>query len=281
MFFCCWNKKKLGLQEWDMHVHFDEKTINNHAGYSTVAPFSALLQNKLDTQNMPTPSAAKVPTAASSWQNKWGNYIDEYYSASKAFRIVNPTLNFVVGAIRITPDNGRILDFGAGWGKYAVAFAQAARASGKKIVVDALDQHADRMPALEEEYAQGLSINPIKMQFQDFHPEKNIYDVIYALNALFFLPVAEQKNVISELGHSLKPGGRLVFNLQEYKESTKKASDAHNYAPRYGMEYLDMKQTIEANGMRIMKVLNAREKNPETGEKVKDFTFNVKKYAQI
>src|SRR5271170_4295393 len=102
------------------------------------------------------------------------------------------------------PQNGHMLDFGCGSGRWAAAFLR----DRPDISVDLLDQHVDKANLLPP----GFRGEKFQTDFKDFKPRR-AYDGIWSFASLFFLPREALEAVIHTLAGALKPQGLMMFTM--------------------------------------------------------------------
>ncbi len=128
--------------------------------------------------------------------NKW----DLYYEQTAILPKPGNTARFL-GNI---PQNGSLLDFGAGSGRWSAAFLR----DRSDLIIDALDQNIDKATLLPESWAG----EKIKSSFQDFTPSRT-YDGIFAFATLFFMNKKEVGDCFHKLSASLNEGGTFSFTM--------------------------------------------------------------------
>jgi len=125
------------------------------------------------------------------------------------------------------PQNGRLLDFGAGSGRWSAAFLR----DRPDLTIDALDINIDQAALLPETWRG----KKIKSSFQDFEPSMS-YDAIWAFATLFFMEKKELGECFHRLVTSLKEGGTISFTMVDDCH-TAKAFKVHGLSKA---EILDM-----------------------------------------
>ncbi len=157
---------------------------------------------------------------------------NSYYKRNNSL----PAPRLTVSFLRMIPENGRILDFGAGSGRWAAAFLR----DRQDIVVDVLDQNVECASLLPEDWCG----EKIKARFQDFNLNYS-YDGIWAFAALFFLNKQELEMCFHELAAALNDGGVMAFTMVD------DCLVARN-ARFYGMASEDIKLLMHKEGLKII-----------------------------
>jgi trans-aconitate methyltransferase len=134
------------------------------------------------------------------------------------------------------PHGGRILDFGAGNGRWSAAFLR----DRSDVIIDVLDQNADLATLLPPHW-RGEKINT---SFQTFTSSKS-YDGIWAYASLFFLNKDELKACLHKLVLSLNTGGILFFTMVD-------ECDAATSARFYGLSRESLLEILHHEGLSIM-----------------------------
>ena len=102
---------------------------------------------------------------------------------------------------------GQALDLGCGMGTDSLALAQIG------YEVDAVDSHADRIRALEEQKNK-LTIHVVQADIRDFNIEQEKYSVIICNNVLSFLKSKDELfAMIRKVSNGLAPQGVLYFTV--------------------------------------------------------------------
>lgn len=124
-----------------------------------------------------------------------------------------PAASKTAGFLHHVPHGGRVLDFGAGSGRWAAAFLR----DRPDLTIDLLDMNDDYsvLPA----HWRG---EKIMADFSEFMPTR-IYDGIWAYAALFFLKGIALETCFRRLTSSLAPGGVLQFTMVEKCVAAEKA----------------------------------------------------------
>lgn len=135
------------------------------------------------------------------------------------------------------PHDGRVLDFGAGSGRWTAAFIR----DRPNLTVDALDQNITQAAQIPADSC-GERINA---SFQEFQPRSATYDGIWSFASLFFLPKSEQATCIHCLTQSLKPKGILSFSMVD---------DCHtaSAAKFYGQSEHSIRDLLAKEGFKIL-----------------------------
>lgn len=161
---------------------------------------------------------------------------DSYYSRTAHLPRPEITAKF----LDQIPNEGRVLDFGAGSGRWSAAFLR----DRADLIVDALDRNIDQAILLPENWRG----EKIKSSFQEFVPTKS-YDGIWAFATLFFMDKADMGACFHKLASALKPNGTISFTMVD---------DCHaaSAAKFYGLskeEILDMlrKEGLEATALTL------------------------------
>jgi trans-aconitate methyltransferase len=128
--------------------------------------------------------------------HKW----DAYYARTA----VLPKPEIAARFLDKIPQDGHILDFGAGSGRWSAAFLR----DRPDLTIDALDQNIDQATLLPETWRG----EKIKSSFQAFEPSKS-YDGIWAFATLFFMEKKESGECFHKLATSLKEGGTISFTM--------------------------------------------------------------------
>jgi SAM-dependent methyltransferase len=110
--------------------------------------------------------------------------------------------------LKLITENGSVLDFGCGSGRFAVAFYR----DRPDLTIDVIDAHLDQAPLLTEDTA--WLGKRMQQKFKDFRAHEE-YDGIWAWNSLFFTPPQHQQDIFHRLSDALKPKGSLVFTFVE------------------------------------------------------------------
>ncbi len=134
----------------------------------------------------------------SSDQHNWQDY---YARTAQLPRPVatSPFLNQI-------PHEGRVLDFGAGSGRWSAAFFR----DRPDLTIDMLDQHIDQASLIPENWHG----QKIKSSFQEFIPTQS-YDGIWAHATLFFMTKSEMEACFHKMALALKDNGIISFTLVE------------------------------------------------------------------
>lgn len=127
---------------------------------------------------------------------------DAYYARTAQLPGPDKTCAF----LDTVPMHGRVLDFGAGSGRWSAAFLR----DRPDVTIDALDQHIDKATLLPASW----SGEKIASSFQDFRPTQS-YDAIWAQSVLFFLPPDALRPVFHRLACALLKDGVIAFTMVE------------------------------------------------------------------
>lgn len=128
--------------------------------------------------------------------HKW----DSYYAQTA----VLPKPELAQQFLSKIPQDGRLLDFGAGSGRWSAAFLR----DRPDLTIDALDQNVDQAALLPKKWPG----EKIKSSFQAFEPSKS-YDGIWAFATLFFMEKKELGECFHKLASTLKEGGTISFTM--------------------------------------------------------------------
>lgn len=110
---------------------------------------------------------------------------------------------WLAGFIAMTPEDGRLLDYGCGGGWAAARMLAAGRR------VDAFDGSA----RLAEEASRRAGINVRVMRFESLDAEAR-YDGVWASFCLLHAPRAAMPGNLARIARALKPGGAFYLGLK-------------------------------------------------------------------
>jgi trans-aconitate methyltransferase len=126
--------------------------------------------------------------------------ISEFYARTSTLPTSEQTKQFLDKIC----NQGTILDFGCGSGRWAAAF----RRDRPDITIDLVDRNLDQAPLLVKEW-KGARYH---QSFESFRPEKS-YDGMWASASLFFLPPAAFTEVLATLAEALTMGAPFYFDM--------------------------------------------------------------------
>ena len=148
-----------------------------------------------------------------------------YYSRTAAI----PESAKVAAFLSAIPQAGRVLDFGAGSGRWAAAFMR----DRPDITVDVLDQHIEQATLLLPNWRG----EKMAVRFEDFTPTHR-YDGIWSFASLFFLEPAAFEHCFGTLVSALAARGVLFFSMVEDCEAARGMK-------LYGMQQADIEALLE------------------------------------
>ena len=141
----------------------------------------------------------------------------------------------VAAFLSAIPQSGRVLDFGAGSGRWAAAFMR----DRPDIIIDVLDQHIEHATLLPPAWRG----EKIASRFEDFNPTHH-YDGIWSFASLFFLePVAFEQCFIT-LVSALTPKAVLFFSMVEDCEASRSMR-------LYGMQQADIAALLARHSLTL------------------------------
>lgn len=134
----------------------------------------------------------------------WKNLHTHY---QKQEWIQKPSI-FAETAVRFFPQNGKVLELGAGIGQDSIYFTSFGyRVVSSDIEIDSLSSHLSHQ---SETVVNNITIEKIdlnnKLPFED-----NAFDVVYAHLSLHYFDINTTKQIFSEIRRILKPGGIIAF----------------------------------------------------------------------
>ena len=195
------------------------QTLNYKDRSGIVPKHEQIIFDRIVSQNLPSRPAI---VADQSWAN--------YY----AFSQTPPSNEEVSNFLSHIPTGGRVLDAGAGSGRWSAAFKR----DRPDIAIDALDYHIDSSNVLSGDWAD----RKIKSSFEAFEPDTE-YDGIWSHSSLFYLSPEDMKNLLGKLSSALKPEGSFHFDLRD--------SRGKQLQSFYTMLFDQMKTVIDEVGLKI------------------------------
>lgn len=148
-----------------------------------------------------------------------------------------PTPDKIAGFLKEIPQNGTVLDFGCGAGRYTAAMHR----DRPDLHLHALDLHINEAPLLAD--APWLE-KKMHQSFAEFS-SPNTYDGILARHALFFEPPERHQPLFQQLSDALKPGGTLDLTFVEH--------NAKGF-PFHGRSEPELRAMLEKTGLTIDKM---------------------------
>jgi hypothetical protein len=142
------------------------------------------------------------------------------------------------------PNSGRILDFGAGSGRWAIAFSR----DRSDLIIDVIDQNIDKAVLLQGDWRG----EKIKSSFQDFYPRSSYYDGIWAEASLFFLNNVDLRACFNKLTSALKDNGIIYFSM------TDDCPTAHKLGYS-GLSESDISSMLRKEGMKTISFFDKQE----------------------
>ncbi len=137
------------------------------------------------------------------------------------------------------PRGGRILDFGAGSGRWSAAFLR----DRPDLVVDAIDRNIDEARLLPEPW-QGQKI---KASFQEFTTTQS-YDGIWAFATLFFMEKPELIKCFHRLASALKDNGTISFTMVD-------RCHAAEAAKFHGLSKTEILEMVKKEGLKVTSLI--------------------------
>ncbi len=125
---------------------------------------------------------------------------DEYFRRTQELPLASQTREF----LNVIPQHGRILDFGCGTGRWALAFLR----DRPDLTIDLIDKNLNRSNLIPPEW-RGEKFHA---NFTDFKPSKT-YDAIWAFSTLFFLSFEDISRVMHTLSNTLGSRGIIAFTM--------------------------------------------------------------------
>ncbi|MES2984928.1 MAG: class I SAM-dependent methyltransferase [Pseudomonadota bacterium] len=151
-----------------------------------------------------------------------------YYARTAQLPALSETAEFLA----YIPSQGRVLDFGAGSGRWALAFMR----DRPDLTIDLLDQNIDHAPVPD-----GWRGDCIKADFVTATLTQ-AYDGIWSYASLFFVLPPQFLPCLQTLIAALKPGGVLEFTMVEDCENAQ-------LSRFHGMQQADLARILTENGL--------------------------------
>jgi len=155
-----------------------------------------------------------------------------YYSNT----MLLPESDKLAGFLGAIPPGGRVLDFGAGTGRWAAAMLR----DRPDIIIDLLDQNIHAATLLPDTWCG----EKIAVNFQDFVPTHR-YDGIWSFASLFFLEAKLFAPCFRTLVSALLPNGRLFFTMIE-------AGDAATSMRLHGMTKPEIEALLAQEALELV-----------------------------
>ena len=186
---------------------------------------------------------------------------DSYYARTA----VLPQSEITVQFLEKIPQEGRLLDFGAGSGRWSAVFLT----DRPDLTIDALDQNIDHATLLPEIWAG----EKVKSSFQTFELTRS-YDGIFAFATLFFVNKTELGECFHKLAIALKEGGTIFFTMVD---------DCHeaNAFKFHGLSKLGILDMLEKEGLSLASLeLNEQTRYGSNKMIVPTYTVTASKAAR-
>ncbi len=146
------------------------------------------------------------------------------------------------------PENGRVLDFGAGSGAWTLAFLR----DRPDATFDALDKNIDKTILPDDFKGQRLA-----KRFEDYRAPAEPYHAIWARSVLFFLARPALEQCFHELAKSLAPKGVIAFTMVDDCHATTSARF-------HGMSEDAIREMMAREGLELVKI---KHYSPPYGDK--------------